>query len=406
MFHQTNKLIFAPLLLALLSFGSTLLAQGIQFRTQPIGDIFTQARIKRLPVFIEIYSPTCHVCESFIPILNHPNVGKFYNANFISTRLDIGQATTQKWLRDNHLYVPSLPLFLFFDGSGKLQHFAITKNDIEMVNQVGVTALSPPQRASNLLPSYKNGSRDLNLLVDLAMWGKITCDTATNVQAMNDYARLLDKTQYGTMISYMVVEKVVMDWENPLVQYMIDHLPVMSKYGHNPTEAKQMLENILMSSLYSSRGAQYSSTKVELIRRQLEKIGIDTAVASYRTLLPKIKALFREKKGSQAVGVATAYAAKTPKMSVQEYLYFIRLFNKNAPDTTYVNAAEGWLKKAMALNPSPTEKADLYYELADAQHKAKSPLAMESAKSSLTWARTAKMDIQRNNRQLALVAKP
>lgn len=405
MLSPTSHRITARLILALMFLSGPLLGQGIQFRNQPLSEVFTEARVKRVPVFIEIYSPTCHVCESFKPILDHPSVGKFYNANFISTRLDIGAATTQKWLKDNHLYVPSLPLFLFMDPSGKLQHFAITKNDISMVNQVGVTALNPQARSAALLPSYNAGNRDLNMLVDLAMWGKITCDTTINIQAMNDYARLLDKDQYGTMISYLVVEKVVMDWENPLVQYLIDHLPTMSKYGHTPTESKQMLENILMSSLYSGRGAKYSPAKVEAIRKQLVKIGIDTSVAAYRTLLPQIKALFREKQGRQAVQVASGYATNNPKMSVQEYLYFMRLFNKNAPDNTYVGAAEGWLNKAVARNPTPAEKADLYYELAEAQWKAKNPQALESAKTAMSLARTAGMDLKRHNTQLTLISR-
>ena len=171
------------LLFTLALLGTTLLAtaQGINFRTESPEKVFAEAKAQKMPVFVEIYSPTCHTCESFIPILNHPNVGKFYNANFISTKLDVGLPQTQAWLKQHKLFVPSIPLFLFFEPDGKLMHYALTKNDIQMVNQVAATALSPQKRAANLEKSYRSGNRDLSLLVDVAMWGKITLDTALNV---------------------------------------------------------------------------------------------------------------------------------------------------------------------------------------------------------------------------------
>ena len=192
-----------------------------------------------------------------------------------------------------------------------------------------------------------------------------------------------------------------MDWENPLTQYMIDHFETMSKYSHSKEEARKMLENILMGSLYSSRGGSYSSRKIDTLKGNMLKIGLTADLSWYRTLFPKIRALFAEGNVAGAVAEATSYQASVKSMSVAEYLYFLRYFNKNAPGASYASAAESWTTKALSLRPTPAERADLYYELAEAQYRNHSPNTRQTTLNALTCAKAAGMDTGRNQKQIA-----
>ena len=97
-----------PLLIFLCLIGTSSFAQkgGIAFRPESIDQVFVAARKANKPVFVEVYSPTCHVCQSFMPTLADGRVGKFYNGKYISTKVDLMNKVTQAWLSKQKLYVP------------------------------------------------------------------------------------------------------------------------------------------------------------------------------------------------------------------------------------------------------------------------------------------------------------
>ncbi len=352
---------------ALLVSVATAQKAGIQFRTSPIAAVFQEARRTGKPVFVEIFSPTCHVCESFIPTLADARVGKFYNGKFISTKLDIGLPSTRAFLDSRRLFVPSLPLFLYFDPQQNLMHFALSNNSTDEVIRHGTNALNPQVRSQTMKSRYQQGEQSPNFLIDYAMLGRVTKDTVANIAAMNDYARQQSPSTFANQTNWLALQKLVLDHENPMFQYMLSHLDQYRKaYGAEPT--RQVAENILMSSLYSGRGAQFPIGKILDVRQGLVKIGIDPKVAANRTLLPEVNAYFRAKQTAKAVDRMDDQVSAN-QLSVPEYLYISRLFNRSSPDATDAPTVVKWINKALALKPSAKEQADLYTELATAYRR-------------------------------------
>ncbi|QJW89712.1 DUF255 domain-containing protein [Spirosoma taeanense] len=372
---------------------------GIKFRETPIASVFQEARRTGKPVFVEIYSPTCHVCQSFIPTLSDMRVGKLYNDKFISTKLDIGQPSTRAFLDSRHLFVPSLPLFLYFDPQQNLIHFALSNNSTDEVIRHGTTAVNPQARSQTMKSRYQRGERSSNFLIDYAMFGRVTKDTVANIAAMNDYARQQSPATYTNQTNWLALQKLVLDYENPMFQYMLNHLDAYRKaYGAEPTQ--QVAENILMSSLYSGRGLQYPVTKILEIRQGLAKIGIDPRVAANRTLLPEVNAYFRAHQTAKAVERMDAQV-NTNQLTVPEYLYISRLFNRASPDAADAPTVAKWVNKALALRPSAKEQADLYYELAEAYRRGgKTAEAQKAAQKSMELAQTSRLDTRRNVEQM------
>lgn len=372
---------------------------GIQFKTSPVATVFQEAKRTGKPVFVEIYSPTCHVCQSFIPTLADVRVGKFYNDKFLSTKLDIAQASTRQFLDRNRLFVPSLPLFLYFDPQQNLIHFAMSSNSTDEVIRHGTNALSPQTRSQTMKSRYQQGERAANFLIDYAMFGRVTKDTVANIAAMNDYARQQSPATFVNQTNWLALQKLVLDYENPMFQYMLGHLDVYRKaYGAEPTQ--QVAENILMSSLYSSRGAQYPIAKILDVRQGLVKIGIDPKVAANRTLLPEVNAYFRAHQTAKAVERMDNQATSN-QLSVPEYLYISRLFNRNSPDATDAPTVVKWVNKGLSLKPAPKEQADLYFELAEAYRRGgKTTDAQKAAQKSMELAQTSRLDTRRNVEQI------
>jgi thiol-disulfide isomerase/thioredoxin len=372
---------------------------GIAFRAGTAEAIFKAARSAGKPVFIEIYSPTCHVCQSFMPTLEDRRVGKFYNDRFVSSRLDVDQKTTRDFLDRQKIYVPSLPLFLYFDAQGNLIHFALSNNAPDEVIRHATNAVDPKARATAMRSRYDAGERAANFLIDYGMFARITRDTVANIRAMNDYARLQPAGSYASQTNWLVLQKLIMDIDNPLAQYMVNNPAQFRQYGIE--QARNVAENILMSSLYSSRGGQYAVPKILQIRDQLVRIGIDPRVATNRVLLPEVNAYFRSGQTAKAAARMDTQVNTNP-ITVPEFVYIARLFNRQSRDGADVPTVTKWLAKGLTLKPSVNEQADLYFELAEAHRRGgKLAEARAAAQKSLTLAQTAKLSTKRNDAQLA-----
>ncbi|GAB3759485.1 thioredoxin family protein [Spirosoma pomorum] len=372
---------------------------GISFQALPIDRVFQEARRTGKPVFVEIFSPTCHVCQSFVPTLADSRVGKFYNDKFVSTKLDIALPTTQTFLTKQQLFIPSLPLFLYFDPKQNLLHFAMSNNSTDEVIRHGTNAITPASRSQTMKARFQQGERNPNFLIDYAMFARITKDTTANIAAMNEYARQQQPATYASQTNWLALQKLVLDYENPIFEYMLGHLDAYRKaYGAQPTQ--QVAENILMSSLYSSRGAQYPAAKIIEIRQELAKVGIDPKVAANRTLLPEVNAFFRAKQTAKAIDRMDKQV-NANAFSVPEYIYISRLFNRNSPDDTDVPTVVKWVNKGLALKPNAKEQADLYYELAEAYRRGgKTTDAQKAAQKAMEQAQASRSDTRRNVEQM------
>lgn len=373
--------------------------KGILFKTASIETLFQEARRTGKPVFVEIYSPTCHVCQSFLPTLADNRVGKFYNDKFINTKLDINQASTKDFVESRHLFVPSLPLFLYFDPQRNLTHFAMSNNSTDEVIRHGTNALNPQARSQTMKLRYQQGERSANFLIDYAMYSRVTRDTVADIAAMNDYAKLQTPATYANQTNWLALQKLVLDHENLLFQYMLGHLDIYRK-AYGVKETQDVAENILMSSLYSSRGAQFPATKIIQIRQDLAKVGIDPKAASNRTLLPEVHAYFRAHQTAKAVE-RMDNQVNTNQFTAPEYIYITRLFNRTSPDATDAPTVAKWANRGLNTKPDPKAQADLYYELAEAYRRGgKTADAQKAAQKSMELAQASRIDTRRNVEQM------
>ena len=383
-------------LLLLISFlcGLQAIAQkGIAFQQAPLTTVFKTAQKTGKLVFVEVYSPDCHVCQSFVPTLADSRVGKSYNSKFVSTRADINQPAIREWIKSKKYYVPSLPLFLYFGSGGEIVHFAMSQNSADELIRHGNNAVSPATRSQTWKQRYAGGEKSANFLIDLAMYSRVICDTVTNMAAMEDYARLQPANTHTSNNNWLVTQKLVLDMDNPLARSLVSNIGVYKKqYGQ---AAVDVAENILMSSLYSGRGGRYPPAQIKQVYEGLTRIGIDQKMASSRTLLPEVNAYFRLKQGNLAADRMNTHVA-THSLSVPEYVYVARLFNRNSPDEADVLSLIKWTEKALALKTTPGEQADLYYEQAEAYRRARRPTeARQAANRSLEIAQASRIDTKR-----------
>jgi thiol-disulfide isomerase/thioredoxin len=340
----------------------TVFSQGINFVNGDLKAAFAQARSQNKMVFVEVYSKSCHHCAAMEPVLQEKAVGNYYNSHFVSYKLEISTADVQNFLNPKKIYVPSLPMFLYFDANETLLHFAMIDPKTELALAQAQTAGNPSTRAANYRSRYAAGERSIGFLADFAMYGRVVSDTELNIKAMEEYTKKIPASQYGDKANWVVIQKLVMDVDNPLGKYLIDHYKEYLK-KYDPKEVKLVAENLVMSSLYGPRGKQYDAAKIQQIRKQLLQIGVPAATANARTMLSEVNYYFANKQTAKAVGRTNDYLNNT-KAQLADYQYIVKLFNQKASDKTYASALNTWVSKALTMTtPNSPEAAELKQEL-------------------------------------------
>ncbi|WP_373331315.1 DUF255 domain-containing protein [Salmonirosea aquatica] len=342
--------------------------EGVIFYANNIDQAFVKAKAENKPVFIEIYSESCHVCQSFIPIFKEQTVSDFYNKNFLNYKIEVTSPEFQSFLLAEKIFVPSLPLLLYFDQNRNLVHLGVIEAKGEKLVEQGKLALDPGQRAASMKKRFEKGETNNQFLIDYAMYSRVTMDTIMNRKAMEVYARQQPEGTYTSETNYLAVQKLLMDVENPLGTYFVNHLPAY-RQQHDPTEVKNVAENLIMSSLYSSFGSAYSSDKIKQMRDYMIKAEIDPQVARNRVLLPLINAYFRENTPKRAVDLVNVHTTQVP-LKVPDYLYLLKYFNEHSPDASYVPSAETWAANALNMvKKNSADEAAIRMELAAAKRR-------------------------------------
>ena len=325
-----------------ISFGQ----KGTAFlQTGNLRTVFDLAKAQNKPVFIEVYAPSCHVCSAFAPTFNLPQVGNYYNQNFISYKLDITTPEGAAFLNKQGLYILSTPTLLFFDKEVKLIHVSIlgeNNNSGQVLIDAGTKALNPAQRTSAYKSSFRGGNREANFLIEYGLISRVMRDTIDNIAAMNAYAKKIPSSQYGNNTSFLLLQKVVIDDENEIFKAMMNNLKGF--YAKNDKKlVNQTAENIIMYSLYSSRGMKYSTAKINTVRANLTKLGIDKKSIDGRVWREESKAYFRENKPAKAMTVLSKLIdAKTDKAS---YIFLSNWVKSSTSDKSALSTASQWAAK-------------------------------------------------------------
>ncbi|WP_337043440.1 thioredoxin family protein [Emticicia sp. 17c] len=387
-------------LLLLLAISAQLtFAQGIIWETD-IETAFKKAKAANKLVFVECYLPTCPVCQSFEPILKSASVGSFYNKNFINFKLNGEKAEQVKFLNAKNIYLPNFPMFLFFDANGNLVHQAESgEAKEESVINVGKTVTDPEKRAVNYKKRYEAGERDLNFLIAYGFYSRVIRDTTTNLTIANAVYDSFPKNELNSPTSWAITKKIVQDLDNGFAQYWFEHISTAGQYeasGGHPDGEKNALGVILQTSLYSPRGQNYSSAKLNTIKGYMNKLGFGQ-YAEGATWQLESKALIKEGQSEKAFVIVNNFANKLLNNGAA-LVYLGSFVLDNTTDKTYLSYADKYLAQAKPLLKDNGQLAEYYYQSAKLQQrKGDATLARKELTEAKKYATLSKTDLKKFN---------
>jgi len=284
--------------------------------------IFAKAASEKKPVFFEAYLPTCSHCMAYDKTLRDPKIKSFLSTNFLAYQLDLSKRENGLFLRKNKIFVPSTPSFIVFSPEGKVinvEPVGDETNSIQGIEMVLTKAKDMNRNAISSLKKFDAGDLDFENMLSVALFARYTMDTVKNMEVVNKLANSIQPEQYLDKMSFLLMQRVMLDTDNKLFQFFIQNLPAY-KQKFDSLDVKQTAENILMSSLYCSRARKYSTSKIDQIKSGLRLLGVpESQIATRCIVLEVLIDLGKEDIKSASGKIKNYYQGKTIPAKEMEF---------------------------------------------------------------------------------------
>ena len=282
-------------------------SQGINFSSaSSLQEARTEAIKQNKWLFMEIYAPDCHICNSFKGVFTQSAVGAVYNKNFVNYQLDIRNPANQMTLKQAGIILNATPTFVFFEPKSmkiiQARIFGEKENTIAMVNGIATKAINPAEQVSQFPKRLAAGEKNPGMLINYAEYARITGDTLTNIKAMNAYIDLLKPAQYNSQSTFNLMQVALMSHDNRLFDYFIRNLNYYNSI-YDPSVVRMIYENIFQITMTSSRASKLGEEGIKKIKSQMAKTGLDRSSIIRRTWMVESDMLFKQRKATQAMKV-------------------------------------------------------------------------------------------------------
>lgn len=318
--------------------------KGINFiKTTNFNVAVNTAKQQGKLLFVEAYEPDCHVCKSFKGTFAQPQVGNLYNANFINFQLDVNNPENLAILKKYKIIINATPTFIFFDPKTmkvlQAKSFGEKENSVIHVNQIGQKAAKPEEQAINFFSKFKTGDRNPTFLLNYAQYARIMGDTSTNIKMMNEYAKVLPANQFMTQSTLNIIQTVMMNHENELFDYFINHLAAFNK-AFDSNMVRMIYENIFQIVLTSQVNI-LNAKSISKIKDQMKIAGMDPSGIIRRTWLAESNLYFKQKKPAEGIKIIQNLIKALPNApGPKEYQYlcdYIKSKTKDKKTLKYAN---------------------------------------------------------------------
>lgn len=172
-------------------------------------DILIKAKTEKKYIFVDCYTTWCGPCKYMTKeIFPKPEVGKFYNENFINVGLQIdttvGDNEEIKFQYEDATFIKNkypisgYPTYLFFNPDGELVHKNLGSSDEKEFILKGTNALDSAQQYYTQLKKYKEGLRDSRYIRKLALLALEADETEATAKFAKDYISLIPQILKNT----------------------------------------------------------------------------------------------------------------------------------------------------------------------------------------------------------------
>ena len=326
------------MLLFLTLLTTDLIAQeGIQFQPGNWQDALSAARKADKLIFVDAYTSWCGPCKMMSrEIFPLPDVGAFYNANFINVKMDMEKGDGPRL--SGKYQVRAYPTFLFIDSDGMLVHRAAGYRDAENFIELAHAALDPARRLSALQQRFEAGERNPAFLYNYAFAAYEAFD-GSHKPVVDAYVQTQDDWTTFRNMEFAITFTETLD--SPLFAYLIENpLPFQLRYGEK--KIVDRVKYVVTNALFEGKA---DLNKAKNLYRKAFPEEADRLVARFRVDYHQF-----EGELDQFAKAAVAYFDQYPSDDADELNDVAWDFYQLVEDKSQLKKAVQWSQRSVDLD--------------------------------------------------------
>lgn len=345
---------------------------GIKFEKADWASLLDEAQSSGELIFVDAYTTWCGPCIMMSrDVFTDQSVGRFYNAHFINTKIDMEAGEGVQLARKYK--VEAYPTLLFINGKGEVVHRMTGYQDSNDFIALGKAAISPDYNLKAMNARYAKGDRTGDFMLQLILT-KYNAMEGDHLAVAEEY--LSEQKDWSTLPNMQLIFGLTEDPDSEWFEYMLSHRKAFETlFGKDKVAAK--LQNLFLEKAFEK--GNDSLAEVDAFYKK-----------AYPELAPKLSANFRMNYYRTAgdlqafAGAAVDYLDNHPSDDPNELNNIAWEFFASIDDKKLLSKALKWAGRSVQLDKKYYNQdtlANLYYKLGKRSKAEKAALsAIELAK--------------------------
>jgi thioredoxin-related protein len=329
------RIIASGFILLLLSIVSN--AQGIQFEHGTWSEALAKSKAEGKPIFLDAMTSWCGPCKMMAKeVFPDPEVGAFFNANFVNIKLDMERGAGIEVSSIYRIWV--YPTLVFVDTAGTVLHRSAGYQNAQELLALGKLALDPTNNLASLEKQYASGNRQKAFMLKY-LKAKTQAYDPDASRLANDF--LKTESDLGTPENMRLLMQHSEDPYSTGFQFLLKNRPLFEA-KFDKREVKVKIETVFEGYLENHPGLELEAVQ-QLYRTAYPGVG-EAMASRYR-----IDYYHQKNDLENFARTAIDHFKRYPSDDPDELDAIASIFAEEVNDPAQLQTALGWSQKAIAL---------------------------------------------------------
>jgi thiol-disulfide isomerase/thioredoxin len=233
-------------------------AQGIEF-SHDLSESLKKAKAENKLVFVDFYTSWCGPCKVMTAeVFPLPNVGTYFNSNFISCKVQCDDKGIGVELGNKYKII-AYPTLMFLNGDGELVHSFVGSTSGNGLIEAAKVALNPDKNLMSAIKKWDSGDRSKEFVASYFSKLKRVYQYEKANNDFNTYFNKLSANDKADKSTFELIKTIGVSPFSPIFEYIEKNRDAFAK----STGAKEVDEYVANAYLWHIRRLIGKSPRLE-----------------------------------------------------------------------------------------------------------------------------------------------
>ena len=328
---------------------------GIKFEVGTLAQIKAKAAKEKKLIFIDAYTTWCGPCKAMaknaFPL---PEVGSFYNANFVNAKIDMEKGEGIGFAKTNDITM--YPTLLFLNAEGAVVHRSVGGRDGKELIELGKIAINPELNLAGLARRFKVDPSSFP--VAYAYLAALRdAESKDQKKVFDTYLATQEDNALTNLPNWRILFDFVRNSKNPLFKHLLlKKTEYAAKYSNDSVDAK--IKSVYYGELRNAADNE-DSEQFNLAKENIRKLNLEGGEREIAASEIVFAGDNLKLKASKVEDFMNRYANDDPD-ELNEYAWMMYQISE---DPAQLQLAESWVSKGVLKAPSNSAIIDTYAHL-------------------------------------------